>query len=116
MRNSWIAERAAFRASSSFVGLLMLSEALSEETLDESKFVEGKTRLGLEGSRPKRRFGLMSERGRGPGPLKGPMMDATARPGCQKRPTCWKEILSWSAAADRDAGVRWGRVSTHSSS
>lgn len=79
MGDSWIAERAALRASSSLLGVDSAPEA-SVETLDESKFVEGKTRLGLEGSRPMRRFAWTWDNGRGPGPENGPTMDATARP------------------------------------
>jgi len=79
--DSWIAERAALRASSSLRGPASVPLA-SVVTFEESKFVEGKIRLGLEGSRPMRRFGLREERGRGPGPEKGPTMDATARPTC----------------------------------
>jgi hypothetical protein len=92
MGDSWIAERAALRASSCLLGVDSVPEA-SVETLDESKFEEGKTRLGLEGSRPMRRLAWSADNGRGPGPEKGPTMDATARPtevkgGCQRGVGC----------------------------
>lgn len=81
---SWIARRAALRASSSLftVGLSVPLPLSVDTGRDESKFDEGKTFLCLEGSRPMRRgfFGLREDSARGPGPVNVGINRATATP------------------------------------
>lgn len=56
MGDSWMAFRAALRASSSSLLTVSVPLPLSVESgREESKLEAGKTRLGLLGSRPRRR-------------------------------------------------------------
>src|SRR5437016_7334001 len=80
----WMARRAALRNSSSLFGTgasVPLPPSV-DAAREESKLDEGNTCLALFGSRPMRRGfgGWRDDRGRGPGPVNGPMMEATARP------------------------------------